>query len=725
VVVALPLPFALVADKVTVTDSGARAVSAASAALGSVIVNVNARSCCPEPRLAGSEKVLRCFLPCLGLTTSVSLPRNVRFAAWSQRTTNDSVPGLRWVLTWWAFLLVGAKSTVAVFERIVHDGLGEATTVPVGEAALAGAATVPESTSPPLSPIRQNTFGEQARPVITLFGSTKEADQVVPLNGGVVEVSTSPAMSPATHSELVGHASSVIRLSGSILAEGADQFTRAKGALAVSTRPSESIATHEVLDGHASSVIVDVSMLKPEELQLDAPKGGVEDVYTFPLASIATHAVLDGHARAEMKLPPAIDAGVDQLAAANGGADELKTFPLKSVATQTPLDGQSSAEIPLASILDEGADHVEPPPAGLADVRTEPLLSNATHALLDAHARLKIPPPLGSTSAAFHAAVPPVGSVEVRIRPAPSLPTHRPLDGHDCPNSSTGSSPGATSRGVLHVADAPFAASAEVDTWPPDVPATHNEAEAPVQAKASVGPEARSSDTHVAPPSVETSVVLPSLEKQITPGALSAESGAHVGAKTGTLGVDTVHVGVVSPGLVLVAIWLPNAVELAAMQNVVVGHENPVMELSPVEEEFAEVQDDGEPGLAELRTEPSLLAMKHIVADGHALATAPARVESPTSPPVTGTCASDVAHTSPELLVATQTVVEAPAAHEGGFARVEGANLCTAHADAPPVGFVDLRNTLLSGPNGSAGFVPTARQNGSAPWVTQLTPNST
>ena len=56
-----------------------------------------------------------------------------------------------------------------------------------------------------------------------------------------------------THSELVAHTSSVIELSGSTLAEGADQYARVKGAFAVSTRPSESIAIHEVLDGHASS----------------------------------------------------------------------------------------------------------------------------------------------------------------------------------------------------------------------------------------------------------------------------------------------------------------------------------------------------------------------------------------------------------------------------------------------------------------------------------------
>lgn len=98
-------------------------------------------------------------------------------------------------------------------------------------------------------------------------------------------------------------------------------------------------------------------------------------------------------------------------------------------------------------MLDEGADHVEAPPAGLAEVSTEPLSSNATQAALEAHARLKIPPPFGSTSAAFHAAAPPVGFVEVRIRPAPSLPTHTPLDGHDWAKSSTGSSPGATSKG--------------------------------------------------------------------------------------------------------------------------------------------------------------------------------------------------------------------------------------------------------------------------------------
>ncbi|MGO9907910.1 MAG: hypothetical protein ACLP4R_21625 [Solirubrobacteraceae bacterium] len=278
---------------------------------------------------------------------------------------------------------------------------------------------------------------------------------------------------------------------------------------------------------------------------------------------------------------------------------------------------------------------------------------------------------------------------------------------------------------MLHAADALLAASAEVDTCPAEVPAAHNEAVVPAQAKASVVPETRLSDTHVAPPSVETLVVSPLLEKQITPGAESAESGAHEGALTVMLGVDSVHVGVAAPGSVLVAIWLPEASVPAAMQNVLVGHENPVIEPSPVEEEFAESQALGEPGSPELSTVPSLCAMKHIAADGHALAIAPSRSAEPASPFATGSSASAVAHTSPELLVATQTVVEAPAAHDGGPSSEDGANLWTLHADAPPAGSVDLRKTLFPGPNGSSGFVPTARQNGLASCVTQLTPIST
>lgn len=249
----MPLPFALVADNVTVTDSGARALNAVSAALGRLIVNVNARFSCPEPCLSGSENVLRCFLPCVGLTTSVSLPCSVRVAAWSQRAVNDRVPGFRRVLPWWAFLLAGATSTVALLAWIVQDGFGVARTTPGGAVAVTGAATVPASTYPPSSPIRQNTLDEHARPVITLSGSTFALDQLGPLNGGVVEVRTSPAASPATHSELVGHTSSVIELSGSVLADGFDQLAGVKGTLAVSTRPSESIAIHDVLDGHASS----------------------------------------------------------------------------------------------------------------------------------------------------------------------------------------------------------------------------------------------------------------------------------------------------------------------------------------------------------------------------------------------------------------------------------------------------------------------------------------
>jgi hypothetical protein len=67
------------------------------------------------------------------------------------------------------------------------------------------------------------------------------------------------------------------------------------------------------------------------------------------------------------------------------------------------------------------------------------------------------------------------------------------------------------------------------------------------------------------------------------------------------------------------------------MQNAVVGHENPTIEVSPVDEELAELQAKADPGTPELSTAPSLFAMKHIAADGHALATAPARLEDPAS----------------------------------------------------------------------------------------------
>lgn len=56
------------------------------------------------------------------------------------------------------------------------------------------------------------------------------------------------------------------------------------------------------------------------------------------------------------------------------------------------------------------------------------------------------------------------------------------------------------------------------------------------------------------PPSVETLVVLPLLEKQITSGAARFVSGAQLIAVTGTDGVEMLHVGVAAPGFVLVAI---------------------------------------------------------------------------------------------------------------------------------------------------------------------------
>ena len=180
------------------------------------------------------------------------MPCSVTPAAWSQRTTNDRVPVLPPVLLRWECLSAGGSSTFALLARIVHDGFGAATTG-AGAAVFTGAMGVPAITFPPSSPIRQNRFDEHARPVTSLWGSTAEVDQVAASNGGVEEVRTFPSSSAATHSEPVGQTSCVIALSGSMLAEGADQFEAVNGAVPVSTRPSESIATHALLDGHASS----------------------------------------------------------------------------------------------------------------------------------------------------------------------------------------------------------------------------------------------------------------------------------------------------------------------------------------------------------------------------------------------------------------------------------------------------------------------------------------
>jgi hypothetical protein len=419
---------------------------------------------------------------------------------------------------------------------------------------------------------------------------------------------------------------------------------------------------------------MDGSMLDDEELHVAAPNGGEVEVYTCPAVSSAMQLVLEGQARAEKSLAPGIDAGADQLAAVNGGVDDLSRFPLKSVATHTPADAQASAEMPFASTVVEGADQVEPPPDGLVEVRTEPLSSNATHALLDAHARLKIPPPFGSTSDELHAAAPLVGFVEVRIRPARSLPTHIPLDGHDCENISTGFSPGATSSGDVQVARSPCAAVVVLDTCPLDVPPTHRDAAAPAHANAFEDPAASVSATHVAPPSAETLVVEPLLEKQIAFGAGSAASGAHVRAITDTDGVDKLHAGVASPGSMLVAIRFAPLTDPAAMQNVVVGHEKPVIELRPVDDEVADDQEKALPGVAELRTVPFCSAAKQRVADGHAKP-ANGAAPHPTSSPALGLAASPDAHKI-EPLPPTHTVVEAPAAHAGASTSSggEGAN---------------------------------------------------
>jgi hypothetical protein len=227
---------------------------------------------------------------------------------------------------------------------------------------------------------------------------------------------------------------------------------------------------------------------------------------------------------------------------------------------------------------------------------------------------------------------------------------------------------------VLQVADAPLAAFAECETSPPDVPATHNDAVAPAHANAFVPPLASVSETQVVPPSTETLVVSPLLEKQTTPGLDSAVSCAQLTVTIGSDVVETFHVGVAAPGFVLVEIRLALPTFPAAMQKAVVGHERLVIELRPVDDELAPGQDEGTPGVVELSTVPVCSAAKHSVADGHANP-ANGAAPQPTSPPPFGLLASLEAQSS-EPLPATHTVVDAPAAHAGATASngVDGAN---------------------------------------------------
>ena len=126
VAVVMLVPLASVAVNVTVTDSCAPALSAVSAVLGRLIVSVKAMRGCTKPRAFGSGNVLLRFLPCLGFTTSVSLPCSVTCAAWSQRTTNESVPGLGRVFRLCVTFLAGGRSTLVLLARIAHDGVGAA-----------------------------------------------------------------------------------------------------------------------------------------------------------------------------------------------------------------------------------------------------------------------------------------------------------------------------------------------------------------------------------------------------------------------------------------------------------------------------------------------------------------------------------------------------------------------------------------------------------------------
>lgn len=102
------------------------------------------------------------------------------------------------------------------------------------------------------------------------------------------------------------------------------------------------------------------------------------------------------------------------------------------------------------------------------------------------------------------------------------------------------------------------------------------------------------------------------------------------------------------------------------MQKVVVGHEMPVIELRPVDDEVADGQDERFPGVVELRTVPRCCAAKQRLAVAQAKA-ANGAAPQPVSPPATGLEASLEAQSN-EPPPSTHTIPEAPAAHAGAVA---------------------------------------------------------
>ena len=151
------------------------------------------------------------------------------------------------------------------------------------------------------------------------------------------------------------------------------------GLVELSTEPPPSTATHSAADGHDTPV----SVLVESTVALDhvaAPPSGLVEVQTLPDSSTATQSDVEGQ---EIPLSGfAVMLATDHRAVAVAGVVVVSTLPIRSTAAQNELVGHEIAVRPLSPRLVPSMSavvQVAGPPVGFDELTRSPLPSTARH----------------------------------------------------------------------------------------------------------------------------------------------------------------------------------------------------------------------------------------------------------------------------------------------------------------------------------------------------------
>jgi hypothetical protein len=291
---------------------------------------------------------------------------------------------------------------------------------------------------------------------------------------GLVDVTTLPLSSTATHSVIDGQEMPSIGLVPSICAS-CHADAPPDGFVDVTTFPRQSTPAHRVMDGHDIPDIVFVSDTvfmgsTLAEDQEPAPPLGLVDVTTLPHCPPATQSDGEGH-EIDWNWPGPLSTWfVVQAGTPAPGLAEASTFPESSAATQRPDDVHETPLIVWGSSM--AVFTQLPSMVGVVDTAASPLALVATHNAVEEQ----------ETAMSGFASIPvsrlqleaPVaGDVDVNSYPvSPSTATHRPLKGQEMAESSSG----VTLDTVQ--ADEPPVGFVEVTTFPLASTATQSVVEA-------------------------------------------------------------------------------------------------------------------------------------------------------------------------------------------------------------------------------------------------------